>query len=112
MANVQTQNRWRRRMAALMLTVMLLVPCMPRALAADLSVDAGFYLKQSRGGACPLTAAAMMLRDSFSLPEECAAVETAALKVLNEVWRTPDIMSEGMRKVGCREMTRLIAERI
>lgn len=33
MANVQTQNRWRRRMAALMLTVMLLVPCMPRALA-------------------------------------------------------------------------------
>ena len=56
--------------------------------------------------------AAMMLRDSFSLTEECAAVENAVLKVLNEGWRTPDIMSEGMKKVGCREMTRLIAERI
>ena len=54
----------------------------------------------------------MMLRDSFSLTEECAAVENAVLQVLNEGWRTPDIMSEGMRKVGCREMTRLIAERI
>ena len=38
------------------------VPCMPRALAADLNVDAGFYLKQSRSGTCTLTAAAMMLR--------------------------------------------------
>ena len=59
-----------------------------------------------------ILSAAMMLRDSFSLTEECAAVENAVLQVLNEGWRTPDIMSEGMRKAGCREMTRLIAERI
>ena len=51
-----------RRLAALLLAVVLLVPCMPRALAADLNVDAGFYLKQSRSGTCTLTAAAMMLR--------------------------------------------------
>ena len=59
-----------------------------------------------------ILSAAMMLRDSFSLTEECAAVENAVLQVLNEGWRTPDIMSEGRRQVGCREMTRLIAERI
>ena len=53
---------WRRRLAALALTVLLLAPCMPQALAADLNVDAGFYLKQSRSGTCTLTAAAMMLR--------------------------------------------------
>ena len=59
-----------------------------------------------------ILSAAMMLRDSFSLLDECAAVERAVLQVLEEGWRTPDILSEGMKKVGCREMTRLIAERI
>ena len=59
---METRIGWRRRLAALLLAVVLLVPCMPRALAADLNVDAGFYLKQSRSGTCTLTAAAMMLR--------------------------------------------------
>ena len=59
-----------------------------------------------------ILSAAMMLRDSFSLLDECAAVERAVLQVLEEGWRTPDILSEGMKKVGCREMTRLIAEHI
>ena len=59
-----------------------------------------------------ILSAAMMLRDSFSLTEECAAVESAVLQVLNEGCRTPDIMEEGKKKVGCREMARLIAERI
>ena len=61
-ANLETRMGWRRRLAALALTVLLLAPCMPQALAADLNVDAGFYLKQSRSGTCTLTAAAMMLR--------------------------------------------------
>lgn len=61
-AILETRIGWRRRLAALLLTVLLLAPCMPRALAADLNVDAGFYLKQSRSGTCTLTAAAMMLR--------------------------------------------------
>ncbi len=59
-----------------------------------------------------ILSAAMMLRDSFSLTEEYAAIENAIAKVLDEGYRTADIMSEGMTKVGCKEMTRLIAERI
>ncbi len=56
--------------------------------------------------------AAMMLRDSFDMTEECAAVERAVEQVLNENYRTADIFSEGMKKVGCREMARLISDRI
>ncbi len=56
--------------------------------------------------------AAMMLRDSFSLTAECAAVERAVERTLEEGYRTPDVYSDGMKKVGCREMARLIAERI
>lgn len=56
--------------------------------------------------------AAMMLRDSFSLTEECAAVENAVASFLDEGYRTADIYSDGMKKVGCREAARLIAERI
>lgn len=55
---------------------------------------------------------AMMLRDSFSLNEECKAVENAVARVLDEGYRTADIFSEGMKKVGCREMAKLISERI
>ncbi len=51
-----------RRLAAMILTVLLLICCVPGAFATDLTVDAGFYLKQSRGGTCTLTSAAMMLR--------------------------------------------------
>lgn len=59
-----------------------------------------------------ILSAGMMLRDSFGLTEECGAVEAAVGKVLDEGYRTPDIYSEGMKKVGCREMTALITERI
>ncbi len=56
--------------------------------------------------------AAMMLRDSFGLTEECYAVERAVERVLEEGYRTADIMSDGMKKIGCREMARLIAEHV
>ena len=59
-----------------------------------------------------ILSAAMMLRDSFGLTEECAAVERAVEKTLGEGYRTADIFTEGMKKVGCREMAKLIAERI
>lgn len=59
-----------------------------------------------------ILSAAMMLRDSFGLSEECAAVEHAVEKILDEGYRTADIWSEGMKKVGCREMAALIAESI
>lgn len=52
----------RKRLAALVLSLLLLVTCLPGALAVDLNVDAGFYFKQSRGGTCTLASAAMMLR--------------------------------------------------
>ncbi len=56
--------------------------------------------------------AAMMLRDSFGLTEECYAVERAVERVLEEGYRTADIMSDGMKQIGCREMARLIAEHV
>lgn len=51
----------KKRLAALVLSLLLLVTCLPGALAVDLNVDAGFYFKQSRGGTCTLASAAMML---------------------------------------------------
>ncbi len=56
--------------------------------------------------------AAMMLRYSFDLDREADAVEAAVKQVLQEGWRTVDIMSEGCKQVGCRQMGDLLAERI
>ena len=56
--------------------------------------------------------AAMMLRYSFDLDREADAVERAVKKVLQDGYRTADIWSEGCRKVGCRQMGDLLAERI
>ncbi len=55
---------------------------------------------------------AMMLHYSLGLPKEALAVETAVEAVLREGYRTYDIMSEGMKKVGTREMGDEIAKRI
>lgn len=59
-----------------------------------------------------ILAAAMMLRDSFNLTEEYAAIENAVQKVLDDGVRTGDIMEEGMQKVGCAKMAELIANEI
>lgn len=59
-----------------------------------------------------ILAAAMMLRDSFGLTKESAAVEKAVESVLNDGWRTADIMQEGAKKIGGSKMSDLIAERI
>ena len=56
--------------------------------------------------------AAMMLRYSFDLDEEADAIEAAVKKVLQDGFRTGDIMSEGCTQVGCSEMGDLLAERI
>ncbi|MBT9159213.1 MAG: 3-isopropylmalate dehydrogenase [Dehalococcoidia bacterium] len=55
---------------------------------------------------------ALMLRYSFGLLGEAEAVEGAVNRVLEEGYRTFDIMVEGMKKIGTREMGELIAERI
>ena len=58
-----------------------------------------------------ILAAAELLR-GLDMMEEAKAVEAAVDRVLTDGWRCGDIMSEGMKKVGCREMGRLIREAI
>lgn len=56
--------------------------------------------------------AAMMLRYSFDLDREAEAIENAVKQVLQDGYRTIDIMSEGCTQVGCRQMGELLAERV
>ncbi len=59
-----------------------------------------------------ILSAAMMLRYSLDLDKEADAVEAAVQKVLTEGYRTGDIMSDGCKLVGTREMGNLIADAI
>jgi 3-isopropylmalate dehydrogenase len=59
-----------------------------------------------------ISSAALMLRYSLGLSTEAKIVEDAILSVLNDGYRTYDIMSEGMKKVGTREMGDLIAGKV
>lgn len=84
-----------------------------------------FGLYEPSGGSAPdiagqgianpiatILSAAMMLRYSFDLDKEAEAVEAAAAKVLEEGYRTIDIMSEGKKQIGTCKMGSLIAEYI
>lgn len=51
-----------------------------------------------------ILSAAMMLRYSFDREDAAAAVETAVGNVLEQGFRTPDIMQPGMMLVGTEEM--------
>jgi 3-isopropylmalate dehydrogenase len=55
---------------------------------------------------------AMMLRYSFGLAVEAQTIETAVDEVLNQGYRTYDIMDEGKTKVGTRQMGDLITEKV
>jgi 3-isopropylmalate dehydrogenase len=55
---------------------------------------------------------AMMFRYSLALEQEALAVEKAVEAILNSVYRTYDIMSEGMTKVGTKEMGTLITKKV
>ena len=92
--------------------------------SASLS-DGNFGLYEPSHGAAPdiagqdianpmatILSAAMMLRYSFDLDDAANAVEEAIRQVISEGYRTIDIMSEGMTKVGCSAMGDLICERI
>ena len=59
-----------------------------------------------------ILSASMMLRYSFDLDKEADAIDAAVKQVLQDGFRTGDIMSEGCTKVGCVQMGDLIAERI
>lgn len=60
--------------------------------------------------------AAMMLRYTFNLDREADSIEKAVKKVLEDGYRTVDIMPKGQedrfKKASCTEMGDLIAERI
>lgn len=84
-----------------------------------------FGLYEPSGGSAPdiagqnkanpiatILSAAMMLRYSFDMDKEADAIENAVSAVLNEGYRTGDIMSEGMKLVSCSKMGTLIAERV
>lgn len=57
-----------------------------------------------------ILSAAMLLRHSFGMETEAAAVEAAVDAALAKGLRTPDVMSEGMVATGCSEMSARIAE--
>ncbi len=59
-----------------------------------------------------ILSAAMMLRYSFDMAQEADAIENAVNKVLDDGFRTGDIMQEGCEKVSCSRMGDLVAERI
>lgn len=68
-----------------------------------------------KGIANPLAtilSAAMMLRNSFNLDEEALLIEKAVVGVLEEGYRTGDIMSEGMKLVGTEEMGKLVKQKV
>lgn len=84
-----------------------------------------FGLYEPSGGSAPdiagqgianpiatILSAAMLLRYSFDLDKEAEAVEQAVSQVLKEGYRTGDIMSDGKRQVGTKEMGDLICDRI
>ena len=87
--------------------------------------DTKFGLYEPSGGSAPdiagkgianpiatILSAAMMLRFSFDLDKEADAIEDAVSKVLEEGYRTIDIMSEGKTQVGTAKIGDLICERI
>ena len=84
-----------------------------------------FGLYEPSGGSAPdiagqdkanpiatILSAAMMLRYSFDMTEEADAVEAAVVTVLDQGYRTGDIMSDGCTRVGCAEMGSLIAANV
>ncbi len=93
--------------------------------------DTKFGLYEPSGGSAPdiagkgianpiatILSAAMMLRYTFDLDEEASAIEKAVKKVLEDGYRTIDIMpqdeagKQNVTQVGTKEMGDLICERI
>lgn len=59
-----------------------------------------------------ILSAAMMLRFSFDMDKEADSIEAAIKQVLQDNFRTCDIMDEGMTLVSCSEMGDKIVERL
>ncbi len=59
-----------------------------------------------------ILSAAMMLKYSFALETEAAAIEAAVFKVLEAGYRTPDIAEAGSKQIGTEEMGRRVIEQL
>ena len=59
-----------------------------------------------------ILSAAMMLKYSFGMDEEAAAIETAVEQALNDGLRTADMMAEGCTPASCSEMGDAITARL
>ncbi len=59
-----------------------------------------------------ILSASMMLRYSFNMDDAADDIDGAVKKVLEDGYRTVDIMSEGMEQVGTTRMGDLISERL
>lgn len=59
-----------------------------------------------------ILSAAMMLRYSFDMAAEADIIENAVNKVLDDGYRTGDIMQKGCKKVTCSEMGDLVVANI
>lgn len=59
-----------------------------------------------------ILSAGMMLKYSFNMDEASALIEKAIDETLKQGYRTPDIYSEGAKKVGTQEMTEKIIENL
>ena len=59
-----------------------------------------------------ILSAGLLLRYSLELGKEAEAIETAVQKVLEDGFRTRDIMEEGLTQVGTSQMGDLVVERI
>ena len=59
-----------------------------------------------------ILSAAMMLRYSFDMAAEADDIENAVSKFLDDGYRTADIMSDGMTKVGCKKCGEIVTENI
>ena len=59
-----------------------------------------------------ILSAAMMLKYSFGMDAEAAAIEAAVNKALNDGLRTADMMTEGCTPASCSEMGDAIAARL
>lgn len=66
--------------------------------------------KQIANPIATILSVGMMLRYSFGLAKEADTVDLAVKGFLNEGFRTHDIVSEGMRKVGTSEAGDIIAD--
>jgi 3-isopropylmalate dehydrogenase len=59
-----------------------------------------------------ISSVAMMLRYSFNLQKEADDIESAIEKVLDNGYRTPDIMTENSKRIGTKEMAERLCSAI